>query len=176
LILGCQLKEGFVAVKDRQETSVENIFCAGEPTGLGGWECALVEGRIAGYAASGQAGKALALQKPRDAWHRFRTATAKVFQLREDVKRLGRDDTILCRCEDVPLGRVRPFNDWRSAKLQTRCGMGACQGRLCGAASQVLFGTGLLSVRPPLLPTRIASFTDSMTEARNEGLNGGNKT
>jgi NADPH-dependent 2,4-dienoyl-CoA reductase/sulfur reductase-like enzyme len=46
LALGCSLREGFVAVDDFQATSVPNVYCAGEPTGIGGADCALVEGQI----------------------------------------------------------------------------------------------------------------------------------
>src|ERR1700677_124861 len=49
---GCRLRESFVAVDEYQQTSVPGIFCAGEPTGIGGLELALVEGEIAGYAAT----------------------------------------------------------------------------------------------------------------------------
>lgn len=31
---------------------------------------------------------------------------------------------------------------WRNAKLQSRCGMGVCQGRVCGAAAKVIWGWG----------------------------------
>jgi hypothetical protein len=65
---------------------------------------------------------------------------------------------LLCRCEDVKLGRVRQFSSWREAKLQTRCGMGACQGRVCGAAAKVLLGWEFDSVRPPVLPVLVGSL------------------
>ncbi|HET7215682.1 MAG TPA: pyridine nucleotide-disulfide oxidoreductase, partial [Terriglobia bacterium] len=34
-----------------------------------------------------------------------------------------------------------------------RCGMGACQGRVCGPATQFLFHWSPDSVRPPIFPT-----------------------
>jgi hypothetical protein len=64
-------------------------------------------------------------------------------------------DTIVCRCEDVPFGRIKQHHSWRSAKLQTRCGMGPCQGRVCGAAVEFLLGWRADSVRPPIYPTRL---------------------
>jgi NADPH-dependent 2,4-dienoyl-CoA reductase/sulfur reductase-like enzyme len=158
LALGCELRQGFVGVDGWQRTSVEHVFCAGEPTGIGGVDCALVEGRIAGYAASGQKSKARALSARRASWHQFRAAMAAAFALRAELTKLASDDTLLCRCEDVTMGRVRQFNNWRAAKLQTRCGMGACQGRLCGAAAKVIFGWHMESVRPPVLPARISSL------------------
>jgi NADPH-dependent 2,4-dienoyl-CoA reductase/sulfur reductase-like enzyme len=158
LALGCELKDDFVWVDNWQATSVPNVLCAGEPTGIGGAECALVEGQIAGYAATGNQARAEALLDSRKSWHRFRSALATAFSLRPELKTLAHDDTLLCRCEDVSLGRVRRFTSWRDAKLQSRCGMGACQGRICGAASKVILGWGAESVRPPILPARVHSL------------------
>ena len=52
-LLGCALRDGVVKVDFSQQTSVANIYCAGETAGIGGVDTALVEGQIAGYAASG---------------------------------------------------------------------------------------------------------------------------
>jgi len=78
--------------------------------------------------------------------------------LRPELKSLATDDTLVCRCEDVTLARLKKFNGWRDAKLQTRCGMGCCQGRICGAATKVILGWGMESVRPPVLPARVQSL------------------
>ncbi len=51
-----------------------------------------------------------------------------------------RPDTLVCRCEEVPVGAVREAvtelgaDDARTVKLLTRAGMGWCQGRMCGEA------------------------------------------
>jgi D-hydroxyproline dehydrogenase subunit alpha len=168
LALNCERSGGFVRVDQWQETSVPGIYCTGELTGIGGAECALTEGQIAGYAASGQNAKAKGLFRQRASWHRFRVALAETFALRNELKSLAADDTLLCRCEDVALGRVKEFGGWREAKLQTRCGMGACQGRVCGAVANVIFGWGMESVRPPVLPARVGSLmtTDFTPSAR----------
>jgi len=155
LALGCELCAGFVKVDEWQETSVAEVYCAGEPTGIGGADCALSEGQIAGYAAGDQRTKAQARFGKRAGWHRFRKAMAETFALRAELRTLAKDDTLLCRCEDVTLGCVKRFHGWREAKLQTRCGMGACQGRVCGGAAKAIFGWGMESVRPPVLPARV---------------------
>ncbi len=147
-----------VFVNDWQATTASNVYCAGEPTGIGGADCALVEGQIAGYAASDNLAKAETLFGRRARWHRFRAALARAFALRDELKFLASDDTLLCRCEDVTLGRMRQFSSWREAKLQSRCGMGSCQGRVCGAAAEVILGWGMESVRPPVLPARVQSL------------------
>jgi NADPH-dependent 2,4-dienoyl-CoA reductase/sulfur reductase-like enzyme len=158
LALGCELENGFVRVDQWQTTTVANVFCAGEPTGIGGADCALSEGQIAGYAASGQKERAEAIFGKRAAWHSFRVALARAYALREELKTLAADETVLCRCEDVTFGRAKQFSGWREAKLLSRCGMGACQGRVCGAAAKVVLGWGMESVRPPVLPAQVGSL------------------
>lgn len=161
LALGCELENGFVRVDRLQATSAANVFCAGEPTGIGGADCALTEGQIAGCAASGQVSRAEALFGQRDTWHSFRASLAKAYALRDELKNLATNETLLCRCEDVTLGRVRQFSGWREAKLLSRCGMGPCQGRVCGAAAKFVLGWGMESVRPPVLPARVNSLITS---------------
>ncbi len=156
--IGCELGNGFVRVDRLQATNVTDVFCAGEPTGIGGADCALTEGQIAGYAASGQMARAEALFAQRASWHSFRESLAKTYALRVELKTLAADETLLCRCEDVTLGRVKQFSGWREAKLLTRCGMGSCQGRVCGGAAKFVLGWGAESVRPPVLPARVGSL------------------
>jgi NAD(P)H-nitrite reductase large subunit len=53
------------------------------------------------------------------------------------------DDTVVCRCEEVTVGRLRAAidlgaDDVRSVKLLARPGMGWCQGRICGQAVAAL--------------------------------------
>jgi NADPH-dependent 2,4-dienoyl-CoA reductase/sulfur reductase-like enzyme len=158
LALGCELKGGFVKADERQTTTAPDVFCAGEPTGIGGADCALVEGQIAGYAATEKWDLVKGLLKKRAAWHRFGTLLAEAFALRPEVKTLARHDTIICRCEDVRLSQLHPFTSWREAKLHARCGMGPCQGRVCGPATKELFGWGMNSVRPPVCPARVRSL------------------
>lgn len=163
LLLGCELEGGAVRVNDFQETSVANVFCAGEPTGVGGADCALVEGQIAGLAAAGLAGQGRDLFKRCTSWHRFREALCAAFSLRPELRQLATADTIVCRCEDVRRAALESFADWRAAKLHTRCGMGACQGRTCGAAARFLFGWDNNSVRPPIFPVSVGALTSAET-------------
>src|SRR5450755_2153105 len=53
-LLGCRFRNGFVEVDDHQRTSVPGVYCAGEPTGIGGVELSLVEGQVAGLVAAGK--------------------------------------------------------------------------------------------------------------------------
>jgi NADPH-dependent 2,4-dienoyl-CoA reductase/sulfur reductase-like enzyme len=157
-MVGCRLEYGVVQADANQQTSVGGIYCAGEPLGIGGADCALVEGQIAGYAAAGAADKAATFHAAARRSNRFRAALAEAFALRPEIKTLAAADTIVCRCEDVTKARLDACSDWRSAKLHTRCGMGPCQGRICGGATGVLYGWQHYSVRPPVLPVRLSAL------------------
>jgi D-hydroxyproline dehydrogenase subunit alpha len=160
-LLDCEIPGGFIRVNGMQETTTAGIFSAGEPVGIGGVEAALIEGQIAGYAAAGDAAKARTLFSERDSARKFTGLLARTFALRDELRTLCAPDTLVCRCEDVSHARLQKYSDWRSAKLQTRCGMGACQGRVCGAAVEFVFGWRAESVRPPIFPARVESLTAS---------------
>ncbi|MGA9183665.1 MAG: hypothetical protein WBZ32_00095, partial [Candidatus Acidiferrales bacterium] len=85
-------------------------------------------------------------------------AMRRAFELRNELQPLAQPKTILCRCEDVPFEKIRVHGSWREAKLHTRCGMGPCQGRICGAAVEFLFGWDVGPVRPPIFPARLESL------------------
>jgi D-hydroxyproline dehydrogenase subunit alpha len=162
LLLGCQIRGGYVQVDDFQRTTVEGIFCAGEPTSIGGVELSLVEGHIAGLAAAGNQAEARALFGERTKSRRFVRVLDQTFCLRRTLRSLPSPEAIVCRCEDIPYSRLRKHTSWRAAKLHTRCGMGPCQGRICGPATQFLFKWNPDSVRPPVFPARVenlAAFT-----------------
>jgi D-hydroxyproline dehydrogenase subunit alpha len=137
----------------------ERVFAAGEVTGIGGLDLSVVEGEIAGYTAGGQPERARRLTPALEKHRRFAAALERAFALRPELKGLAKDDTLVCRCEDVPLGRLSQWSGWREAKLQTRCGMGPCQGRVCGPAVEFLVGWKSESVRPPVFPARIDSLS-----------------
>ncbi len=80
------------------------------------------------------------------------------FALNPALRSLATDETLVCRCEDVELKRLKEHDGWRSAKLHTRCGMGPCQGRICGPAVDFLLGWKVESVRPPIFPARVESL------------------
>ena len=157
-LLGCRLVDGRVDVDDFQRTNVTQVFCAGEPTGIGGLESALVQGQIAGLATVGRTDEARKLFPERAKMRRFARALDRAFRLRTELRELVSPTTIICRCEDVTHARLAHYNSWRAAKLQTRCGMGSCQGRVCGPAAEFLFGWRVDSVRPPVFPVRIESL------------------
>lgn len=161
-LLGCRIEDKGVVVDDHQQTSLANIYCAGESTGIAGIESALVEGEIAGLATAGDLTAAARLHRRRDAERAFGLAMSQAFALRPELRTLSAPDTIVCRCEDVRYSdlaaHAAPSSGWTDAKLQTRCGMGPCQGRICGPALETLFGWRNASIRPPLFPVPIAAL------------------
>ncbi len=176
-LLGCALQGDAIAVDDDQATSVPSVWCAGEPTGVAGVDAALVEGEIAGLAAVGAQVPAT-LRRARERHRRFARRLEAAFALRDELRELPDDATLVCRCEDVSLGRIRAVGGIpavggvsaeggisaggaiRAAKLHTRAGMGACQGRVCGAALRFLAGWEQDRIRPPILPASVAALRD----------------
>jgi NADPH-dependent 2,4-dienoyl-CoA reductase/sulfur reductase-like enzyme len=162
-LLGCALGGPLsggqgLAVDALMRTTVPGVYAAGECTGFGGSERALVQGAIAGHAATGQVPAAQALHPQLARWENFAQALQRSFTLNEALKVLPRPDSLVCRCEDVPYADIAGRQGWIDAKLHTRCGMGACQGRICGAAAQHLLGWTPAPPRHLLAPARIATL------------------
>ncbi|SCL44356.1 Thioredoxin reductase [Micromonospora citrea] len=144
-----------------QATSVPGVYAAGEVTGVGGAELALVEGQLAGDAVAASLGRPSPwptrrrnrLLRARRRLRRFTAALHAVHPVPPSWPDLCGDDTLVCRCEEVPIGAVRravrelSAGDARGAKLLTRAGMGWCQGRICGYATACL--TAREAARPP---------------------------
>jgi NADPH-dependent 2,4-dienoyl-CoA reductase/sulfur reductase-like enzyme len=163
-LLGCAISHGRVQIDDFQQTTAPAVYCAGEPTSIGGVEQALIEGQIAGLAAAGHAADARALFGKRKKARDFAKLLDRTFCLRSELRSLPLSETTVCRCEDVPYSRLHQHTSWRAAKLQTRCGMGPCQGRVCGPATQFLFKWNPDSVRPPVFPARVETLAALATQ------------
>ncbi len=155
-LLKCGFDGDYVRVDREQRTSVADVFCVGEPTGVAGVDAARMQGEIAGLACAERSNARLGRRS--GAERAFGRRLNAAFALRAELRSVPQDDTIVCRCEDVPFGRVRVRTGWTDAKLQTRCGMGPCQGRICGPALQVLLGWQPTSIRPPLFPVPIEAL------------------
>ena len=158
--IGCRVdyepeKGGWIVrTNDELETSVENIFAAGEMTGVAGAQKSFLEGQIAGLCILNRMGlKGNNRQISKLAHDRFRHL--KFGKYVNSLTRLSLndlnsipDETIICRCENVTIGKIKSalmddFLSWPSLKKATRCGMGRCQGRICGTILEeilTLFG------------------------------------
>ena len=160
MLLDCRMEDGAVWIDDWQGTSVPGVYAAGETTGVGGVDLALVEGQIAGNAAVGRRDDAARLFRAREKGRRFARALDRAFALRDELKSLATAETPVCRCEDVSRQQIEACGSWREAKLQTRCGMGTCQGRVCGTAVEYLLGWQRESIRPPIFPADVGTLAE----------------
>jgi thioredoxin reductase len=146
-------------------TSVRGVWAAGEVRGVGGAELALVEGELAGTALAMAVARETHGPKPpnaddptsrvgrrtirkmllrRAALLRFASALQRTYPVPRSWIDAVTDDTVVCRCEEVSAGAIRAvverdlITDGRTAKLLVRPGMGWCQGRICGYATERL--------------------------------------
>ena len=143
--------ESLVAVvDDDQRSSVADVWVAGEATGVGGAALALLEGELAGLAVARESGR----EVPAGRFRRLRggirrgRAFARAMHGAHPVPARWSGwltpETLVCRCEEVDVETVLTARDelgggdLRTAKLLTRCGMGWCQGRVCGFATALL--------------------------------------
>jgi len=165
-LLKCEIQSGYVNVSGSQETSTQCVYCVGEPTGIGGLEKALCEGEIAGLVCAGRS--ATHLYKRRDRYKRFAGKLDRAFAPRHELNQLATPDTFVCRCEDVSRHALDSMHSWREAKLHTRCGMGPCQGRICGPAAEFLFGWNSEHPRPPVYPARVSTLASDVETAPTE--------
>ncbi|MEJ5999479.1 FAD/NAD(P)-binding oxidoreductase [Paucibacter soli] len=161
-LLGCALQDGAIAVDAAMQTSLPGVFAAGECTGFGGVDKASLEGEMAAAAMLGQALRPYARRHAGQL--AFARRLVRHFALRPELLQLADAKTLICRCEDVTLGALKSWPQWRDAKLQTRCGMGACQGRICGPITQTLLGwpeaSGGRGTRAPLQPVPLRCLMD----------------
>jgi D-hydroxyproline dehydrogenase subunit alpha len=169
---------GEVPVRDRQmQTSVPGVYAVGDGAGVGGGPLALAEGEIAGIAAAARIGHdAPRAERPGQRlsqWlareRRFQRMYAALFTPGPGLYELGRDDTVLCRCEEVMQADVRRAvalgaDSANEVKAITRCGMGDCQGRMCAhlvahciarETRRPVAEIGLFPPRPPIFPIPI---------------------
>jgi NADPH-dependent 2,4-dienoyl-CoA reductase/sulfur reductase-like enzyme len=154
-LLGCALAGDGLEVDRLQRTTIAGVLAAGEVSGIGGVDAAIAEGTVAGCAAAGDTAGAAAAEPLRDRERAFAIALSRAFALDERLAGIATADTVLCRCEDATVGQVRGCTDARDAKLQARCGMGACQARVCGPAARFLMGWAHDRPRPPLVPVPV---------------------
>lgn len=96
-----------------------------------------------------------------------------------------KEETIICRCEDITYGQITKaiddgFTTLEEIKRMLRCGMGACQGRTCvRLISQIVAErTGRLmheivppTARPPSMPIEL-----SILAGEAEETTGGNRS
>lgn len=162
--MGCDLNaDGFVSVNEHRQTSQSGVYAVGEITGIGGVEKALVEGQIAGRSVMGRPRDGLGASLARA--QRFAEWLKTAFAIRDEVYSITTPESIVCRCEDVTLDQILRCHDPRDAKLQTRCGMGPCQGRVCGPTLERRFGVAASRSRPPIVTSSVGALAQIGTRS-----------
>lgn len=144
LAIGCELtNDRFIVVDDRQMTTVNDVFAAGEVTGIGGVDLALAEGSIAGSCAAGKSPAREAVRR-RSVFVGFAARIAAAHGIQPGWRQWMSESTIVCRCEEVTYGSicrsVESAPGLRSLKLTTRASLGICQGRICGRTVEQILG------------------------------------
>jgi thioredoxin reductase len=151
--------QSLVACVDQvQRSTVPGVYVAGEATGVGGAMLAVQEGELAAIAILQDLGRASRPRRVRALQRRIRRSRAfaramhLALPVSENWHEWLREDTVVCRCEEVTYGQichardVLDAHDARTVKLLTRTGMGWCQGRVCGFATARLVAAD--SARP----------------------------
>ena len=128
------------------QSSLSSIAVAGDAGGISGAEAARLSGQLAALDAAMLLGRIDEAERDRRAGP-IRTALEGEQISRPFLDRLHRprrsvlipaaDETIVCRCEEVTAGEIRQAVRLgavgpNQVKAFTRCGMGPCQGRICG--------------------------------------------
>lgn len=126
-------------------TAVNRIAIAGDGGGIAGAEAAALSGRLAALDAASFLDKIAPAERDRRA-RPIRRALRRELAIRPLLDALYRpapamlvpaDDVIACRCEEITVAQIRRAarlgaQGPNQAKAFTRCGMGPCQGRICG--------------------------------------------
>jgi len=126
-------------------TDLPAVAIAGDGGGIAGAEAAALTGRLAALDAAAFVDKLAPAERDRRAGT-LRRALRRELAIRPLLDRLYRpapavlvpaDDIVACRCEEVTVGQIRRAARLgapgpNQAKAFTRCGMGPCQGRICG--------------------------------------------
>jgi NADPH-dependent 2,4-dienoyl-CoA reductase/sulfur reductase-like enzyme len=174
-------------VDERMETTVPDLFVAGETAGVGGAGSAMMEGRIAGLTVAQRLGyigeselarELTGLAKRYRRLRRFGAMLNTLFAPRPDLDATIADETPICRCEEVSAEEVRAavargVVELDALKTWTRVGQGACQGRTCGPVLARLIAretgrsvaeVGVFHARPPLKPVPLGDLALEMCE------------
>lgn len=164
-------------IDDFGRTSVRGIAVAGDGAGIAGAFAAEERGRLAALAAINALRPEASVesdQRPRQmlARHEFGRRFIDVLFQPPKPFRVPEDATIVCRCEEVTAGQIRATvalgcEGPNQMKAFLRCGMGPCQGRLCGlTVTEVIADAratspadvGYYRLRSPVKPIALAEL------------------
>ncbi|CAH1689784.1 (2Fe-2S)-binding protein [Hyphomicrobiales bacterium] len=165
-------------------SNLPHVYIAGDAGGIRGADAAEAGGALAAMAVLKDLGWTInearrsLLVKHMQRAERFRSGLESAFPYPTRCVTDLPDDAILCRCENITVGAVRTaipswqVKDVNRLKAITRCGMGRCQGRLCGSATAELLAAeagqrivdiGRMRGQIPLKPLLGQRFAEEVT-------------
>lgn len=155
-----------------------SLYLAGDGVAIGGADAAEASGQLVAYAALFDLGidadsrTQRALRARVSRLRRFQRGLARAFAWPSASVTTLADEVVLCRCENVTVGDIRRAMDQplgptevNRVKAMTRCGMGRCQGRVCGPALQEVVASyagippqaaGRLRAQAPIKPLALS--------------------
>ncbi len=167
-------------VNEAGATSIDGIYTTGDAAYVHGGDVSVLKGKLTGIDAARRLGvisageAAYRSKEPLRKLRTIKTARAflkYVFAPNPNIFTVP-DDTIVCRCESVTAGSIRKSvregnSNINEVKLYTRCGMGLCQGRMCGPGlaeitaaelSKSPKDVGMLQVQQPFRPVSLGNY------------------
>lgn len=162
------------------ESSIAGVFIAGDAAGIGGARAAALAGQLAGLQVAFRQNRIGQQQRNRLA-RPLQIALRRHLAIRpfldsyyriDNDAQLSDGTTLVCRCEEISAAEIDAVaalgcSGPNQAKAFTRCGMGHCQGRFCGASMEILLARhracsvadiGRFTTRPPLKPVTLGQL------------------
>lgn len=157
------------------------IYIAGDSRGIVGAKASAAQGRLAAIAIASKLQRPGATERQARG-NQWRAELQKHLYIRSfldalyrprDSHRMPNDDAVLvCRCEEVTAGQIRKYVEVgcqgpNQTKAFGRCGMGPCQGRLCGLTVTEMIAqardvspqvVGYYRIRPPIKPVTLGEL------------------
>ncbi|WP_332680670.1 FAD/NAD(P)-dependent oxidoreductase [Bosea sp. (in: a-proteobacteria)] len=164
---------------DAEGRAAPGLYLAGDGMTIGGADAAEASGTVVAAAVLADLGETVlasevaASHRRLHRLRRFQKSLAAAFAWPVAQIRALPDEVLLCRCENVSLGEVRAAMarelgpaEVNRVKAITRCGMGRCQGRVCGPALQEIVAgaadlpgaaAGRLRAQAPVKPVALSA-------------------
>lgn len=163
-------------------SSVAGVQIAGDNGGIVGAQASAFSGQLAALDAARALGRISAPQRNQlaqplraklEAHLRARPFLDALYRPAQETVAPREPDTIVCRCEEISAGEIRKIVTEQGCpgpnqmKSFTRCGMGPCQGRLCGLTVVELIAesrgvsvpeVGYYRIRSPIRPVTVGEL------------------
>lgn len=163
-------------------STVPGVLIGGDGGGIVGAKAAELTGSLAALGAAAAIGRISAAERDERAapvrrelrLHlRARPFLDALYRPAQDYVAPRDPETVVCRCEEVRAGEIRRLVSGQGCpgpnqmKAFVRCGMGPCQGRLCGLTVTELISevrgvtqedVGYYRIRPPVKPVTVGDL------------------